>query len=131
MRFKKNIKPSSGLNSLDFIPVVNLVLLSMAFFILAWALITQPSVKVNLPFASTSQMAGSGAVELIITSENRILFDSVFIEAESLKKLLVQASLRRQSVLIKASKKASLEHVAMVLDICRQAGIRYTNIASD
>ena len=131
MRFKKNIKLSFGLKSLDFVPLVNLVLLLMAFSILSLGLITQPSVKINLPFASTSQIAGSGAIELIITSENKILYDSSVIDNDGLKKLLTQASSRKQSVLIKADRAASIEQVSRILDLCRETGIRYTNIASD
>ncbi len=130
MRFKKNIKPSFGLKSLDFVPLVNLVLLLVAFFILSWTLVTQPSVKLNLPFASTSQMAGSGAIELIVTSENKIFYDSSVIEKQGLEKLLAQASARKQSVLIKADTRASLEQISRILDLCREAGIRYTNIAT-
>lgn len=131
MRFKKSIKPASGLKSLDFVPLFNLVLLLMAFFILSSALVTQPSVKLNLPFASTSRIAGSGAIELIITSENKIFYGSGAIGNEGLKKLLAQASGRKQSVLIKADKRSSLEQVSRILDFCREAGIRYTNIATD
>ncbi|MCX5713092.1 MAG: biopolymer transporter ExbD [Candidatus Omnitrophica bacterium] len=131
MRFKKNIKLSFGLNALDIVPLVNLALLLVAFFILSWTLVTRPSVRLNIPFASTSQIAGKGAIELIITSENKIIYDSNVIQNEGIKKLLAQASLRKQSVLIKADKRASLDQVSRILDLCREAGIRYTNIATD
>ena len=131
MRFKKNLKLSLGLNNLDFVPLANLVLLLMVFFILSWAVVTQPSVKLNLPFASTRQMSGSAAIELTVTSDNKILYGSSVIEPQSLKKLLAQASGRNQSVLIKADKRAYLGQVSRILDFCREAGIRYTNIATD
>ncbi|MFA6349600.1 MAG: biopolymer transporter ExbD [Candidatus Omnitrophota bacterium] len=131
MRFKKNIKLSFGLNSLSLVPLANLVLLLIGFFVLSWSLMTQPSVKLSLPFASTSQMAGSGAIELIVTSDNKILFGSSVIEPQGLKKLLTQAAGRRQSVLVKADKRASLEQISRILDLCREAGIKYTNIATD
>jgi biopolymer transport protein ExbD len=131
MHFKRHIKLEQGLKTLDIAPLVDVVFLLLIFFMLTSNFVFQPGMMVNLPKAVTSEAIKREDITLIISSENFIYFKGEIILLQELKKLIHQAGLSSQAVLIKADKQASLGKVVEIWDICRQAGVRQVNIATN
>jgi len=94
--------------------------------------ILQPSgIKVNLPRAITSETVKYENAEIVISGENVIYLNGKIVSAQELKTLLQQAAKMKQPLLIKSDRRASLEKIVEIWDMCRDLGITQINIATN
>jgi len=131
MRFKRHMKLEHGLKQIDIAPLIDIVFQLLIFFMLTSSFVMQPGIKVNLPKAATSEVVRSENVELLVSGENITYFNGKVITTQELKNLLKQFSKRKQSILIKADRRASLGRVVEIWDMCRDFGIAQINIATN
>ena len=132
MKFKRHIEFVYGLKQLYVAPLINLVFLLFMFFVLTWGLIMQPAgLKVNLPRAVTSEVIKKDNINILITDENTIYLEGSIINTLELKKVFTQIAARKQTVLIKSDRRASLGRVVEIWDMARDLGIAQINIATN
>ena len=131
MRFKRHMELEHGLNQIDITPLIDMVFQLLIFFMLTSSFVIQPGIKVNLPKAVTSEVVKYENIELVISAENVTYFNGSVITNTELKNLLAQVSKRKQAILIKADKRASLGRVVEIWDTCRDLGIAQINIATN
>jgi biopolymer transport protein ExbD len=121
-----------GLKQIDIAPLIDMVFQLLIFFMLTSSFVMQPGIKVNLPKAVTSEVVKYENLEIVVSSENVIYLNGKVVTTPELKKLLQQVSSnRKQTVLIKADKRASLGRVVDIWDMCRDFGITQVNIATN
>ncbi len=131
MRFKRHMELEHGLKQIDIVPLINMVLLLLIFFILTPSFIMQSGIKVDLPRAVTSEVVKYENVEVVISSENVIYINGKIVTLQELKTLLKQTAKAKGSILIKADRRASLGRIVEVWDMCRDLGITQINIATN
>ncbi len=131
MRFKRHMELEHGLRQIDIAPLIDMVFQLLIFFMLTSSFIIQPGIKVNLPRAVTSEVVKFQNLELVISSENVVYLNGKVITLAELKPFLKQVAERKQAILIKADKRASLGRVVEIWDMCRDLGITQTNIATN
>jgi biopolymer transport protein ExbD len=119
-----------GLKQIDIAPLIDMVFLLLIFFMLTSSFVIQPSIKVNLPKAATSEAVKLQNLEIIISSENITYLNGRVITPQEINKLLKQVAAKDTSILIKADRRASLGRVVEIWDICRDLGIAQVNIAT-
>ncbi|MEI6631890.1 MAG: biopolymer transporter ExbD, partial [bacterium] len=119
MRFKRHMELEHGLKQIDIAPLIDVVFQLLIFFMLTSSFVIQPGIKVNLPRAVTSEVVKYENMELIISAENVTYFNGNVVTNAELKNLLEQVSKRKQAILIKADKRASLGRVVEIWDACR------------
>ncbi|MFH0738265.1 MAG: biopolymer transporter ExbD [Candidatus Omnitrophota bacterium] len=131
MRFKRHMELEHGLKQIDIAPLIDMIFQLLIFFMLTSSFVIQPGIKVNLPRAVTSEVVKYENMELIISAENVTYFNGNVVTNAELKNLLGQVSKRKQAILIKADKRASLGRVVEIWDACRDLGITQINIATN
>jgi len=131
MRFRRHIELEHGLKQIDIAPLIDMIFQLLIFFMLTSSFIMQPGIKVNLPKAVTSEIIKYENIELVISGENVIYLSGKVISKNELKKLLTQVAKRKQAILIKADKGASLGRVVEIWDMCRDLGVSEVNIATN
>ncbi len=132
MRFKRHMELEHGLKQIDIAPLIDMVFQLLIFFMLTSSFVMQPGIKVNLPKAVTSEVVQYENIDIIVSSENVTYLNGKVVTTPELKKILQQVSLnRKQTVLIKADKRASLGRVVEIWDMCRDLGITQINIATN
>jgi biopolymer transport protein ExbD len=120
-----------GLRQIDIAPLIDMVFQLLIFFMLTSSFVVQPGIKVNLPKAVTSEAVKFENVELVVSGENVTYLNGKVVTLAELKKLLNQVSKNKQSILIKADRRASLGRVVEIWDMCRDLGIAQINIATN
>ena len=131
MRFKKHMELEHGLKQIDIAPLIDMVFQLLIFFMLTSSFVMQPGIKVNLPRAVTSEVVKYENIEVVLSGENIIYLNNKVVTTQELKGLLKDASKRKQAILIKADKRASLGRVVEVWDMCRDLEITQINIATN
>lgn len=131
MKFKGHMKLEHGLRQIDIAPLIDIIFQLLIFFMLTSSFVMQPGIKVNLPKAVTSEVVKYENIEIIVSAENVIYLNGKVITTDELGRLLKQAAKRKQSVLIKSDRRASLGRVVEIWDMCRDLGITQINIATN
>lgn len=132
MKFKRRLQTEQGLRQISIIPLVNIVLLLLVFFVLASGFVVSEGLKVNLPKAVTGELIKYKNIEVVVSADGIIYLDKRVIEPEELKIQLEYVSKRREAaVLIKADKGVSLGRIVQIWDFCRKSGITQISIATN
>ncbi len=131
MRFKRHMELEHGLRQIDIAPLIDVVFQLLIFFMLTSSFVMQPGIKVNLPKAVTSEAVRLENIEIILSSENVIYLDGKVVTTQDLRSLFKQVAKRKQPILIKSDRRASLGRVVEVWDMARDLGITQINIATN
>ncbi|MFH1441098.1 MAG: biopolymer transporter ExbD [Candidatus Omnitrophota bacterium] len=131
MRFKRHMELEHGLKQIEITPLIDMIFLLLVFFLLTSSFVIQPGIKINLPKAATSEIIQAENIEVIISGENVIYFNAKVVTMKELGNLFKQVAKRKQSILIKADKRASLGRVVEIWDMCRDLGVNQINIATN
>ena len=131
MKFKRHMELEHGLKQIDIAPLIDMVFQLLIFFMLTSSFIMQPGIKVNLPKAVTSEVIKNENIEIIISSENVIYLNGKVVSLGELKSLFKQVAQRKQSILIKSDRRASLGRIVEIWDMARDMGVSQINIATN
>lgn len=131
MRFKKHIGFEHGLKPIDIVPLVTMVFILLLFIMFASSFVIQPGIKLDLPKALTSEAVNYENIEITVSADDSVYLDGKSVDMKGLNNFLKQLSGRKNSVLIKSDKRASLGKAVEIWDICRNLGIAQVNIATN
>lgn len=131
MIFKRHAHMVQGLEAVHFVPFLDVILLTMMFYMLTSSSSFSPKIDIKLPKAVLSGDLQESDLVLTITGENVIYLHEQIVSANDLKAFFNQSNRQKSSVLIKADRRASLGRIVDVWDLCRLAGIEKINIATD
>lgn len=120
-----------GLQAFDMVPLVDVTVLLIVFYILTSALTLSPDIDVKLPKAVVSADVEERNLVVTITGENVIYLRQQIVSSKDLKDQLSQFASQKLPVLIKADRRASVGRIVDVWDLCRLLGIEKINIATD
>jgi len=131
LKFKRHTRLEHGLGQIDIAPLIDMVFQLLIFFMLTSSFIFQPGLEVNLPKAVTSEVIKEESMVITVSGENVIYLNGQIYTFKELRKALEKVAKKKQPLLIKADKRASLGRVVEIWDLCREAGIAKINIATD
>ena len=131
MRFRRHMELEHGLRQIDIAPLIDMIFQLLIFFMLTSSFVVQPGIKINLPKAVTSEVVKYENIEIAISSENVIYLNGKVVTLLELKNLFKQLPKGKQSIMIKADRRASLGRVVEIWDMCREAGVAQVNIATN
>jgi len=131
MRFRRHLKLEQGLKNIDIVPLINMIFLLVLFSMLTSGFVVQTGLKVNLPKALTSEVVKYENIEIVVSGDNVIYLNNQVVDLKELKIVFESISGRNAAVLIKADRRAALDKVVGIWDLCRQQGIIQINIATD
>jgi len=120
-----------GLKQIDIAPLIDMVFLLLIFFMLTASFVLQPGIKVNLPKSVTADAVKNDFIEIIISAENVLYVNGKVTTLQELKMTLSQVAKRKQTILIKSDKRASLGRMVEIWDICREFRIENISIATN
>jgi biopolymer transport protein ExbD len=122
------IKQGRALAALNMTPLIDVVFLLLIFFLVATRFEQEDrELDVVLPSASEAKPMTVAPEELFvnIAKDGKIFVGGKVLSEEELLRLLKQTAVNRvgQSVIIRADERVQFSYVAMVMNLCNQAGI--------
>jgi biopolymer transport protein ExbD len=122
---KRNIfHPLLAVGFINFVLMVVILIMSATIF-------ARPSgVQMEFPsFKEGANPSGQGVV-ITVTGENVIYIDGRVVTLNELRRFLARGNFRRDSLMIKADKRASMGRVADILDLCRGISGASVNVST-
>ncbi len=118
---------------INLIPLVDVVLLLLIFFMLSTAFVTiRQGIKVDLPTTTTPQEKIEESIVVSITKYNQLYIGKEEVKEEDLVTLLKEEMKKRKEALILVNADKDVRHgqVVRVMDLARQAGARKLGIVT-
>jgi len=131
MRFRRNVQYEFGLKTIHLVAFLSVAFLLVLLFFFPCGFITPLGLAVNLPRSFTGQGFAPGkTIEITINEQGGSFIDGRPAGTQMLKELLL-AEGRGSQVLIKAHKRAPLDAVTGLWNLCREAGIVGVSLLSN
>ena len=111
---KRNIfHPLLAIGFINFVLMVMILIMSTTIF-------ARPSgVQMEFPSFKEGANALEQGVVITVTGENVIYINGRVVTLNELRRFLAQGNFRRDALMIKADRRASMGRVADILDLCR------------
>ena len=120
-------------SGIELAPMVDIVFLLVAYFLINSTLIRNPAIKIELPKAETAQSEVEKKIIIHVTGDNKIFLNEKEVTLTNLpveiKKLITDRD--KDHVIIRGDKNASYESIVSVMDYVHQAGITHFNLATE
>lgn len=131
MKFKRRAGRLVG--KIDLIPLIDVVLLLLIFFILSSRFIFQSVVAVDLPEAITSDIETQANHTVILAGSGLIFFDGRKVTEEGLNFGLELALKRGRDplVIIRADGEVPYRQVMRIMGLVKEAGIKRLALATE
>jgi biopolymer transport protein ExbD len=134
MKFKRHLEIVKG--RIDAVPLVNVALLVLLFFLLSSSFVLQPGVNVELTQLPVSTLyagaPGQAALMITATRDDMIFFNDERMDLNKLKTSL-EASARKfpgLRVVLKSDQRVSYERLVQIMDLIKSAGIQHVLLAT-
>lgn len=130
-KIKSKLSIRSGI---ELAPMVDIVFLLVAYFLINSTLARNPAIKIELPKSQTAQSQVEKNLVIFVDDKDRIFLNDTPVK---LKNLPVELKKRmdddkdKNHVIIKGDKKASYQSIVSVMDYVHKAGISNFNLATE
>lgn len=131
-----NIRKGRALATLSLTPLIDIVFLLLIFFLVATRFAEEDrKLEVQLPTASEAQPVTEQPQEIAINidDQGRFFVGGQYVEEDELFQLLQSARINNplgQPVVIRADQRVPFQFVALVMNLCNQAGIFNYTVAT-
>lgn len=129
---KKLHKNQTLIAEINITPFTDVILVLLIIFIVATPLISQNSIEVKLPKASSKETIPNNSPAIItITGEGVVYFENKVIITKELRKK-IDDSLKKDpnlKVVVAADQACRFQEVMRVIDLLKESGVNSVNIA--
>ena len=133
MGFQLGEDNDAGMNEMNLIPLIDIMLVLMIIFLVT-ATVANPSIPLSLP-KTTAEIIDPPAesVQVSITANGEVAWDAEVITLDELQKRFDQAGTQAQqpTIILKADKESRYDTVAQVMSRASEAGLSDIAFATD
>lgn len=123
MAFSLGDNEEQGLNEINLIPLIDIMLVLMIIFLVT-ATVLNPTVALDLPkTAATVNELPPVVIQISIDKTGQAYWDSQAVSLDELSNLMQQKSADNPAIHLRADKEGKYETVAQVLALASQAGL--------
>jgi len=117
---------------IDVVPLVNVILLFMLFFIVQSPFVMQPGITVNLPTSSFASGVPYGAMVVTVSQEGLVFFNDERTTLEGLGTVFAQAVFDHpdSSLVIEADGRVQHSTLVQIYNMATAAGIKTVVLAT-
>jgi biopolymer transport protein ExbD len=132
MRFRRNVHYEFGLKTIHLVSFLAVGMLLVLLFFFPCGFVTPQGLEVSLPRQFTAEGFTAGkTIEIVMDEQGSTFVDGRPASARMLRELLSVEGKGGCQVLIKAHKRAPLDAVTGLWNLCREAGVGGVNLLSN
>ncbi len=132
MRYRRNLEEAEGAIELNLIPLIDVIMFLLIFFISTTSFIEEPGVNVEKPRAASARQLEKNCIIFAVTAEGKVAYAGKEIGLggvrPTVKRLCAKEAL---PVVIQSDEKSRSGMVIRVLDEAKLGGAREVSLAAD
>ena len=129
MKFRRAMTP---LTSVNLIPMIDVVLNMVFFFMVTTTFVVAPGIALTLPTSTTSEPVAVGRLVITVVSEKEVYLNTERLSLDGLADRLAAYSAaekeKTKSVVVEGDRTVSYSLMVEVLDALRKNGFRGVNL---
>ncbi|MFO1487241.1 MAG: biopolymer transporter ExbD [Verrucomicrobiota bacterium] len=133
MRFRRQLEEPEEAIELNLIPLIDIIMFLLIFFISTTSFIEEPGVQVEKPRAATARETDKNSIIFAITAEGKVAYGGKEIGLGGVRPTVTRLSPkgRELPVVIQADDKARSGTVISVIDEAKLGGAKDVSLATD
>ncbi|MFO1459358.1 MAG: biopolymer transporter ExbD [Verrucomicrobiota bacterium] len=132
MRFRRNLNEAEEPIELNLIPLIDVIMFLLIFFISTTSFIEEPGVQVDKPQAASAKLLEKNSIIFAVTSDGKIAYGGKEIGLggvrPTVKRLCAKEPL---PVVIQGDEKSSFGIMVRVIDEAKLGGAKDVSLATD
>ncbi len=132
MRFRRNVNEAEEPIELNLIPLIDVIMFLLIFFISTTSFIEEPGVQVDKPQAASAKLLEKNSIIFAVTSDGKIAYGGKEIGLggvrPTVKRLCAKEPL---PVVIQGDEKSSFGIMVRVIDEAKLGGAKDVSLATD
>jgi biopolymer transport protein ExbD len=132
MRFRRKLEEPEESTELNLIPLIDIIMFLLIFFISTTSFIEEPGVPVNKPRAASAKQTDKNSIIFAVTSDGKIAYGGKEIGLggvrPTVKRLCAKEPL---PVVIQSDENSNSGMVISVIDEAKLGGAKEVNLATD
>ena len=116
-------------DSINVIPFIDIMLVLLVIVLTTATFIAKGSIPLDLPKGESSKTLPIKKVEISITKEGKVFYNSKEVDFEKLKELIKNVN-KKDNIVIRSDKNSKFEYFVKVIDILKQRGIDNISIVT-
>ena len=132
MRFRRKLEEPEESIELNLIPLIDIIMFLLIFFISTTSFIEEPGVPVNKPRAASAKQTNKNSIIFAVTSDGKVAYGGKEIGLggvrPTLKRLCAKEPL---PVVIQSDENSNSGMVISVIDEAKLGGAKEVNLATD
>lgn len=132
MRFRRNVNEAEEPIELNLIPLIDIIMFLLIFFISTTSFIEEPGVKVDKPQAASAKQVEKNSILFAVTADGKVVYGGKELGLggvrPTVKRLCAKESL---PVVIQADEGARSGMVIRVIDEAKLGGAKDVSLATD
>ncbi len=121
-------------NGIDLAPMVDIIFLLLAYFLINSTLAKTPAIRIDLPKSETASYVGEEAIDIAVQADGVVLVNETEVPLESLAATLkktAESAAAVPEINIKGDAGASYQSIIAVIDEVQQAGLTNFNLTTN
>jgi biopolymer transport protein ExbD len=132
MRFRRKLEEPEESTELNLIPLIDIIMFLLIFFISTTSFIEEPGVPVNKPRAASAKQTDKNSIIFAVTADGKIAYGGKEIGLggvrPTVKRLCAKEAL---PVVIQSDENSNSGMVISVIDEAKLGGAKEVNLATD
>lgn len=134
---RKSRKPTQAMETrsgIDLAPMVDIIFLLLAYFLINSTLAKTPAIRIDLPQSETASYVGEEAIDIFVQTDGVILVNEIEIPEANLAaslKATIAGNPTEPEVNIKGDAGAEYQRIIGVIDQVQKAGLSNFNLTTN
>ena len=131
---KSNTAAMETRSGIDLAPMVDIIFLLLAYFLINSTLAKTPAIRIALPQSETASYVGEEAIDIVIAPEGQIMVNDTevpLINLAATLKATTAGAATEPEVNIKSDAKTAYQDVINVIDEVQKAGMSNFNLTTN
>src|SRR5689334_7568084 len=132
MRFRREMEEHEGPIELNLIPLIDVIMFLLIFFISTTSFIEEPGVKVEKSRAMTAKLMAKNSIIFAVTSDGKVAYGGKEIGLGGVRPTVKRLCAKEKlPVVIQTDKESRSSMLIRVLDEAKLGGAKEVNLSTD
>ena len=115
-------------DKMNVVPFIDIVLVLLVIILATATFVTNKSIKVDLPSASSQQDENQKSIYISVDKEGKYFYDTEAITLTALKEKLMLLNVKKDVISLKMDKSSAFRYFVEVIDILKAKGFENISI---
>jgi len=117
-------------DKMNVVPFIDIVLVLLVIVLATATFVTNQSIKVDLPSASSKQQEEKKSINIAVNKEGKYFYDKKELSLDSIKEKLLQLDPKKDIISLRMDKSSEFRYFIEIIDILKSKNFKNISIVT-